>query len=95
MSLWDAIIEFTESCGGDTSSRTVSDRRIRAVSAVSRALAAAASNPAALKADLSAVFDQLRLSGGRRADAVYAWTREELVEAMLPLLSERLGRRVV
>lgn len=39
--LWDAINEYTESCGGDTSAKTSSrDRRMNAVVLVSKALAA-------------------------------------------------------
>ena len=34
VALWDAINEYTEACGGDTSRRTVSDRRMIAVTQV-------------------------------------------------------------
>lgn len=34
--LWDAINEYAESCGGDTSDRTISDRRMNAVAYVER-----------------------------------------------------------
>lgn len=36
--LWEAIQEYAQSCGGDTSALTVSDRRMAAVAAVERAV---------------------------------------------------------
>ena len=41
VALWDAINEYAEACGGDTSAATVSDRRMRAVVAVERLAAPA------------------------------------------------------
>jgi hypothetical protein len=38
LNLWDAINAYTESCGGDTSRKTISDRRMDAVVAVERAI---------------------------------------------------------
>jgi hypothetical protein len=38
--MWDAINAYAESCGGDTSEKTVSDRRMNAVVAVDRAIEA-------------------------------------------------------
>jgi hypothetical protein len=43
--LWDAINAYAESCGGDTSTRTVSSRRMDAVVAVERALREALEGP--------------------------------------------------
>lgn len=36
--IWEAINEYTAACGGDTSNRTISDRRMNAVAAVERAI---------------------------------------------------------
>lgn len=36
--LWDAINEYAESCGGDTSEATVTNRRMNAVVAVERVI---------------------------------------------------------
>lgn len=34
--LWNAINKYTESCGGDTSNRTISDNRMNAVVDIER-----------------------------------------------------------
>lgn len=46
-----------------------------------------------LHAALLDVFEALRLSGGRRPDAPYAWDRAQLADEISPLLSERLRRQ--
>lgn len=38
VSLWEAINEYAQACGGDTSAKTLSDRRMDAVVVVERAL---------------------------------------------------------
>lgn len=43
--LWRAINEYAEACGGDTWPGNRSDRRMRSVSAVCKALAAARPDP--------------------------------------------------
>jgi hypothetical protein len=40
VSLWEAVNEYASACGGDTSGKTISERRMSAVSAVERAVEA-------------------------------------------------------
>lgn len=51
-------------------------------------------DPALMREALMAAFETMRLSGGRRPDAPYAWDRAELADELAPLLAAEIGRRI-
>ena len=51
-------------------------------------------DPVLMREALMAAFETLRLSGGRRPDAPYAWDRAELADELAPSLAAELARRV-
>lgn len=51
-------------------------------------------DPVLMREALMDAFETLRLSGGRRPDAPYAWDRAELADELAPVLAGEMGRRV-
>jgi hypothetical protein len=71
--LWEAIQEYAQSCGGDTSAMTTTDRRIEAVAAVERAVDLLI-NPSKSLPDLGkTLFDQMKVEA-RKAQYNELWS---------------------
>lgn len=64
------------------------------IEATEAACAVAWVDPVLMREALMAAFETMRLSGGRRPDAPYAWDRAELADELAPALAGEMGRRV-
>lgn len=51
-------------------------------------------DPTLMRAALMDAFETLRLSGGRRPDAPYAWDRAELADELSVVLAGEMGKRI-
>jgi hypothetical protein len=95
--LWEAINEYTASCGGDTSGSTISGRRMDAVVAVERAIEAEGYAKdlviAAMREALNAVMVRINFIGWpnepRKGDGSADWEQEiYLIDLALKLSRE-------
>lgn len=82
--LWDAVNEYAESCGGDTSATTATLRRMNAVAGVERAVAAKAETVVRLHAQcLSGLLSVLT------DDAWLPWSAKVFLKQARELLNAR------
>ncbi len=83
--IWNAINEYAAACGGDTSDKTISDRRMDAVVAVEKAILSRSDDmlfPPTLTAPLSEVLGLMCFKTGPVARILRSmgWTIRERVE---------------